>query len=599
MSNAAGLAFRAQLPARETLLEFLFDDNQNRNGCSSCKRLNTRAVTTEATRADEDDGIIFALAPGATHIAAARGSRFTISALSLQIEEPASDTPFCTEDIHETAVRERISAVCWVGYCGSSYEVEGSQNFGCLGDDHALFLVVGTSMGTVRIYTSDAHLLFCKSFATVVSSTECNGAPVRAFHHRISRTSHARSDATEDLTIVFDSMAVRIDAMELRSVALRAIHTRPILSHLAGKRVEHESLKKGGSDHRPALENLNDILNFNSPALTATRLGLSKLTPLADACFIGQLSAEFAQSALSSGARVEYIKRVLLKAGGVLASSRDVHRGRSRVVSLLAKTVTSVAQENTLEAIATFASKAASSAVSAMTDMVGGALHLAGAMSNNNISVTHVLPKTAEGEGRDASGRTSGIDICGNEQENHSFLGYSLDWCSALFDSTRRVHTIIPAPRGSIFAIIDTLDRISIVDAAVPSMITIILIVKGCRNAEVAWLELPPKGNAKASRNDVNRERLYVVIRSPHRNKGNVEFWEVGGLGVGTVSTLSKTGFGSRGCVDMGCSTLLQAAFSFRASVRQYDSVNTAGYFGERSRCYLLARNGDLYEVVM
>ena len=74
---------------------------------------------------------------------------------------------------------------------------------------------------------------------------------------------------------------------------------------------------------------------------------------------------------------------------------------------------------------------------------------------------------------------------------------------------------------------------------------------------------------------------------------------EVGGLGVGTVSTLSKTGFGSRGCVDMGCSTLLQAAFSFRASVRQYDSVNTAGYFGERSRCYLLARNGDLYEVVM
>ena len=614
MSLTAGLAFRARFPAREKLVDFL-RGNYHRD-CSSSPHecTNAKPETHEATKSVvcEKEDIIFALAPGATHIAAACGSRFVISATLMHTGTSISDVSLCTADVRKAGASERISAVCWVGYrarpCGN---LENSSEHGSRGSDRDdLFVVVGTSMGNVSFYTPEARLMFSQSFAHVSpevgSSTLCHATPVRALHHRISRISHSRADATEDLIIVFDDMVVRIDAVELRSATQRAFFTGPSLSRVEEKPLKHQAIKKAECVDAPngySLTLANDIapnyesLFFNSSLWAVTRWGLSKVAPLADAFCIGKLQVEFAQSALDAGARQK--RSTLYRATGIIAAGRGIHDGQDKVIAFMA---TRVAQENTLEAVTTFASKAASSAMSAMTNMVDGALHFAGAMSNN-ISISCLLPKgeainsvpKMRFEGVSANAHSSSGHTCEDEQENlYSLAGYSLDSYCALIDSTRRVQKIIPAPRGSIFATIDTLGRVAVWDAAVPTMITTTLSLKGRRHAEIAWLEVPPPPKCTAQ---MALGRLYIVIRSPHRNKGTVELWEVGGEHAGMVSAVYKNGCSWNGPVDLRASTLLQATCPFEACITPRDSSNPAMYFEGSSRCYIFARNGDLYEI--
>ena len=614
MSLTAGLAFRARFPAREKLVDFL-RGNYHRD-CSSSPHecTNAKPETHEATKSvvSEKEDIIFALAPGATHIAAACGSRFVISATLMHTGTSISDVSLCTADVRKAGASERISAVCWVGYrarpCGN---LENSSEHGSRGSDRDdLFVVVGTSMGNVSFYTPEARLMFSQSFAHVSpevgSSTLCHATPVRALHHRISRISHSRADATEDLIIVFDDMVVRIDAVELRSATQRAFFTGPSLSRVEEKPLKHQAIKKAECVDAPngySLTLANDIapnyesLFFNSSLWAVTRWGLSKVAPLADAFCIGKLQVEFAQSALDAGARQK--RSTVYRATGIIAAGRCIHDGQDKVIAFMA---TRVAQENTLEAVTTFASKAASSAMSAMTNMVDGALHFAGAMSNN-ISISCLLPKgeainsvpKMRFEGVSANAHSSSGHTCEDEQENlYSLAGYSLDSYCALIDSTRRVQKIIPAPRGSIFATIDTLGRVAVWDAAVPTMITTTLSLKGRRHAEIAWLEVPPPPKCTAQ---MALGRLYIVIRSPHRNKGTVELWEVGGEHAGMVSAVYKNGCSWNGPVDLRASTLLQATCPFEACITPRDSSNPAMYFEGSSRCYIFARNGDLYEI--
>ena len=614
MSLTAGLAFRARFPAREKLVDFL-RGNYHRD-CSSSPHecTNAKPETHEATKSvvSEKEDIIFALAPGATHIAAACGSRFVISATLMHTGTSISDVSLCTADVRKAGASERISAVCWVGYrarpCGN---LENSSEHGSRGSDRDdLFVVVGTSMGNVSFYTPEARLMFSQSFAHVSpevgSSTLCHATPVRALHHRISRISHSRADATEDLIIVFDDMVVRIDAVELRSATQRAFFTGPSLSRVEEKPLKHQAIKKAECVDAPngySLTLANDIapnyesLFFNSSLWAVTRWGLSKVAPLADAFCIGKLQVEFAQSALDAGARQK--RSTLYRATGIIAAGRGIHDGQDKVIAFMA---TRVAQENTLEAVTTFASKAASSAMSAMTNMVDGALHFAGAMSNN-ISISCLLPKgeainsvpKMRFKGVSANAHSSSGHTCEDEQENlYSLAGYSLDSYCALIDSTRRVQKIIPAPRGSIFATIDTLGRVAVWDAAVPTMITTTLSLKGRRHAEIAWLEVPPPPKCTAQ---MALGRLYIVIRSPHRNKGTVELWEVGGEHAGMVSAVYKNGCSWNGPVDLRASTLLQATCPFEACITPRDSSNPAMYFEGSSRCYIFARNGDLYEI--
>ena len=87
-SYAAGLAFRARFPAREKLLDFLRGNYHQDCSFSPHECTNAKPETHEATKHDESvvgekEDNIFALAPGATHIAAACGSRFVISATAL------------------------------------------------------------------------------------------------------------------------------------------------------------------------------------------------------------------------------------------------------------------------------------------------------------------------------------------------------------------------------------------------------------------------------------------------------------------------------------------------------------------------------------
>ena len=253
MSLAAGLAFRARFPAREKLLDFLRGNYHQDCSFSPHECTNAKPETHEATKHDESvvgekEDNIFALAPGATHIAAACGSRFVISATLMHAGTSISD--ICTADVRKAGASERISAVCWVGYRARPYgNLENSSEHLSRGSDRDdLFVVVGTSMGNVSFYTPEARLLFSKNFAHVSpevgSSTVCHATPVRALHHRISRISHSRADATEDLIIVFDDMVVRIDAMELRSATQRAIFTGLSRSRVEEKPLKHQAIKK-------------------------------------------------------------------------------------------------------------------------------------------------------------------------------------------------------------------------------------------------------------------------------------------------------------------------------------------------------------------
>ena len=77
----------------------------------------------------------------------------------------------------------------------------------------------------------------------------------------------------------------------------------------------------------------------------------------------------------------------------------------------------------------------------------------------------------------------------------------------------------------------DGLGRVAVLDVAAPASLAAARVIKGCRDAEVAWVEAPPPrgSNARVAAATGGVGALFLAVRSPKRNGGAVELWRFGG----------------------------------------------------------------------
>jgi hypothetical protein len=196
---------------------------------------------------------------------------------------------------------------------------------------------------------------------------------------------------------------------------------------------------------------------------------------------------------------------------GVLAAGLGEPRGDSGLVCLLASYDDDDA--GVLDAAAALARKTAAAAAATMSSLFGGAVSLAGA-------VTKKLP-LGGALGGAAAGTASHADDDARP----------LTWRSAWIDPPRRTRRFAPAPRGPLVAAADGLGRVVVLDVAAPASLAAARVLKGCRDAEVAWVEAPPPrgSNARVAAATGGLGALFLAVRSPKRNGGAVELWRFGG----------------------------------------------------------------------
>ena len=159
-------------------------------------------------------------------------------------------------------------------------------------------------------------------------------------------------------------------------------------------------------------------------------------------------------------------------------------------------------------------------------------------------------------------------------------------------------------------------------DVAAPGALTSAKTLKGCRDAEVAWVEAPPpRGtNARVLGATGGVGAMYLAVRSPHRNAGAVELWEFagggsGGSGGGSGGSGGSGGGGSGGSGGGGSgeageagrsghrgvggegTRMLQAATPFGCAAAAGTPAAAVAQAIAASRCYLLTADGSLREV--
>ena len=627
-ATPATLTPRAVLGARAALVSFLFDDDVNPSADPVLERGGDWCAWDPRGTGNDRDRVHVALAPGATHVAAARGRRLAVvSAVPVVAGDqnqpgvsPSSSVEsgqLCDAEVPDAAARgEHVTAVCWISFMAMA--AEGGSSTSSLGRSdgsersigragpavHDLCVAVGTSRGRLRVFAPDGHLLVSQRLDAApggsdggeeeeeggggrggVSALESNTnrSAVRALHLRDARRSASRDDPAEDLTAVLDAAVVRVDALELRSVVRRAMIARE-RSDKTGDGIRSSEVASAG-------------IRTRTPQLATTRWDLSRLPPLADAVCVGRLAPTLSEMALApsvaSGGGNDAGGR-LRRGVGILAAGVGDPRGSSGIVSLLAAHED---RENILEAATALASKAASTAVSAVSTLFGGAVGLAG-------KVTASLPV-----GRALGGAVVGaVGAAGNAVGSAAARAVDADaslgdwgktptWRSAMVDPPRRVRRLVPAPRGPICAAADCLGRIVLFDLAAPSMLTAARVLKGCRDAEVAWVEAPPPRGANARRMDAagGLGSLHLAVRNPHRNGGAVELWEVSGGGGGNERK-GDAPVGNRthaGGTGGGCVRLLQAATPLCAGAAAGSEATVIA----AAKCYLLSAGGVLSEV--
>ena len=156
-------------------------------------------------------------------------------------------------------------------------------------------------------------------------------------------------------------------------------------------------------------------------------------------------------------------------------------------------------------------------AAAAVSSILGGAIGLAGAVTKKSSRG----PRVGRGGGRGGvhggerggkrgggrvgsrrSGRVGGGGGGGGASgaglNAHDAPGRTLTWRSALVDPPRRVRRIILAPRGPLCAAADSLGRVAVLDVrSAGRALTSAKTLKGCRDAEVAWVEAPPPGDKR------------------------------------------------------------------------------------------------------
>ena len=576
--------------------------------------------------------VTIALAPGATHLAVARGRRLAIAATvpHAASDDDASPHRLCVAEIFDAAPPgERVTALCWIAFAvpgpgsGSGAGAGSTLKPAAPPQVHDLCVVVGTSAGGVRVYALDGSLLIAQRVDSA-GGADGGPSPVRALHARDARRSPSRDDPAEDITVVLDAAVVRVDALELRSSIRRA--------SLAGSNdADGDDAQRASAERASAVVAALDAtrpsdepIRWNPPPpLTVTRWDLSRVAPVADAACVGRLPPSFARVGLASA---EDDATARGRGTGMLAAGLGDPRGDAGVVALFASYED---RENVFDAATAMARGAATTAAAAVSSIFGGAIGLAGAVTKN-LPVGRALGGAvvgavstagnavgnaaagALGVGGAGAGGGGGGGASGAGLDAHDAPGRTLTWRSALVDPPRRVRRIIPAPRGPLCAAADSLGRVAVLDVAAPGALTSAKTLKGCRDAEVAWVEAPPpRGtNARVLGATGGVGAMYLAVRSPHRNAGAVELWEFAGGGSGGSGGSGGRGGGSGGSGGGGSgggsghrgvggegTRMLQAATPFGCAAAAGTPAAAVAQAIAASRCYLLTADGSLREV--
>ena len=525
--SRARLAPRLTIPARDALVSFVFDDGRSDDpvmdfGDRWCEWdggppapaeiLETTGVDVHArTR------VTIALAPNATHLAVARGRRLAVVATRAISEketesghrEAVARARTCVAEVRDASGPDPeayVTCMCWLGFAeprsaGKEFARPRADASAAAVAD--LSVAVGTSDGRLRIYAADGVLLLSTRLDSG-SGPSSTPSPVRALRARDARRSPSRDEVSEDLVAALDAAATRVDAVELRSALRRA--------HMLRGATQSQARFRASADSPIALTDA-----AHAP-LATTRWDLARLAPVADAVSVGRLPPSVARAGLARADVAEPGAPGFI--GGVRASSRGVGvlaaglgdpRGDSGVVCLLASYDDDDA--GVLDAAAALARKTAAAAAATMSSLFGGAVSLAGA-------VTKKLP-LGGALGGAAAGTASHADDDARP----------LTWRSAWIDPPRRTRRFAPAPRGPLVAAADGLGRVVVLDVAAPASLAAARVLKGCRDAEVAWVEAPPPrgSNARVAAATGGVGALFLAVRSPKRNGGAVELWRFGG----------------------------------------------------------------------
>ena len=525
--SRARLAPRLTIPARDALVSFVFDDARSDDpvmdfGDRWCEwdggpPAPAEILETTGVDAHARTRVTIALAPSATHLAVARGRRLAVVATRAVSENDAerghreknaaARARTCVAEVRDASGPDPeayVTCMCWLAFAeprsaGSAALSNTKASAAAVAD---LSVAVGTSDGRLRVYAADGVLLLSKILDSG-AGPDSTPSPVRSLRARDARRSPSRDEVSEDLVAALDAAAVKVDAVELRSALRRA--------HMLLGATRSQARFRASADLSIALPDAAQV------PLATTRWDLARLAPVADAVSVGRLPPSVARAGL---ARADGAEDGAASVGGVPASSRGVGvlaaglgepRGDSGLVCLLASYDDDDA--GVLDAAAALARKTAAAAAATMSSLFGGAVSLAGA-------VTKKLP-LGGALGGAAAGTASHADDDARP----------LTWRSAWIDPPRRTRRFAPAPRGPLVAAADGLGRVVVLDVAAPASLAAARVLKGCRDAEVAWVELPPPrgSNARVAAATGGLGALFLAVRSPKRNGGAVELWRFGG----------------------------------------------------------------------
>ena len=619
--SRARLAPRLTIPARDALVSFVFDDARSDDpvmdfGDRWCEwdggpPAPAEVLETTGVDAHARTRVTIALAPSATHLAVARGRRLAVVATRAVSEkhadaesadrEAVARARTCLAEVSDASGPDPeayVTCMCWLAFAeprsvGSAALSNTKASTRAAVAD--LSVAVGTSDGRLRVYAADGVLLLSKILDSG-AGPDSTPSPVRSLRARDARRSPSRDEVSEDLVAALDAAAVKVDAVELRSALRRA--------HMLLGATRSQARFRASADLSIALPDAAQV------PLATTRWDLARLAPVADAVSVGRLPPSVARAGL---ARADGAEDGAASVGGVRASSRGVGvlaaglgepRGDSGLVCLLASYDDDDA--GVLDAAAALARKTAAAAAATMSSLFGGAVSLAGA-------VTKKLP-LGGALGGAAAGAASQADDDARP----------LTWRSAWIDPPRRTRRFAPAPRGPLVAAADGLGRVAVLDVAAPASLAAARVLKGCRDAEVAWVELPPPrgSNARVAAATGGLGALFLAVRSPKRNGGAVELWRFGG-GERLRGERVRDGERVRGDEDedpeptagthsrepprmrafdpdarFRSARLTQAATPFGAEAATSSPAAAVALAVAASKCYLLTPDGTLSEVL-
>ena len=592
--------------------------------------------------------VTIALAPGATHLAVARGRRLAIAATvpHAASDDDASPHRLCVAEIFDAAPPgERVTAPAdRLRGPRPGVRVRGR------GRVHPQAPRAAPGPRPVRRRRHQRRrrprvrprrILLIAQRVDAAGGADGGPSPVRALHARDARRSPSRDDPAEDITVVLDAAVVRVDALELRSSIRRASLAGS--NDADGDDAQRASAERASAERASAVVAALDAtrpsdepIRWNPPPpLTVTRWDLSRVAPVADAACVGRLPPSFARVGLASA---EDDATARGRGTGTLAAGLGDPRGDAGVVALFASYED---RENVFDAATAMARGAATTAAAAVSSIFGGAIGLAGAVTKN-LPVGRALGGAvvgavstagnavgnaaagALGVGGAGAGGGGGLARAARDSSAHDAPGRTLTWRSALVDPPRRVRRIIPAPRGPLCAAADSLGRVAVLDVAAPGALTSAKTLK--RGVETRrWRGSrapPPRGtNARHSeppggRGDVPRGEKpaqkrgrggAVGIRRRRERVGEAEGRErgsggsggggSGGSGGGSGrSGGSGGGSGHRGVGGEG-TRMLQAATPFGCAAAAGTPAAAVAQAIAASRCYLLTADGSLREV--